>query len=172
MRYLKNVLKSFIFSHIAIKELSIESFLSNIVFFLLSNTIIIFIKIFLFGIADFNAIVRQIVFNLFFLFFEILFLFLLLKKYSNKKSFILLIAQPFLLTDFFFTFMLLINNHEILLYKLINGIINLYVIYYVFKFISVSLEKINKRKIEVYTILSVLFTKIFFIIIFVFYNGI
>lgn len=172
MNYLKNLIKSFIFSSQAIEELSKKKFIFNIIFFLVCNLIIISIKLFLIGMPDYSQLTRQIVYNLLFLFFEILFLYIFLNNTNlDKKNTFMRISQAFLITDFFFCLMILLDNNG-LQYKLINGFINIYILFYVYRFLLVTIPEINKRKLELFIILSAFLTKLFVTGLFVLYNSI
>lgn len=171
MDYLNNVIKSYAFSTKAIQELSNKKFVLNIIYFLICSFTIISVKILIISVTDYNILLRQIIYSFLFLICEIFILFMFLNKCPNKKNTIMKISQAFLTTDFFFTFMIFFRNKE-LPYKLINGIINIYILYYVYRFLIITIPEINKRKLELSIILSALLSNILVTVLFILYNSI
>ncbi len=169
MKFIRNILKSFIFGESSIRDLSETSFLYYLIILGISNLLSLNIRIFYIGIESYITFIKTLIVNVLYLIIQILSLFLLLKR-DNKRKTIKTIIQACILTNVIFSISILFYNNSVT-YKIINGIINIYCLYYIFMFLFINQIECNKKKLEVCVILSAIIAKVLSLGLLIIYNS-
>lgn len=157
MKYFLNMCKTFIFDQNAINEIAETKIKNSILVILFAEIISFSAKILIDG-NNIGNISKQIIFNFILLLLRILILFLLLHKNIALPKKILGIINANLIIGAVYCFIILVSKNSI--YSIINTVIIVYSLYYLYRFFKIVFPSVNKFILEGYIILSALIAKL------------
>ena len=157
MKYILTMIKTFIFDQTAIKEIAETKIQKSILVFLFSEIMSFCAKLLIDG-NNIGKVSKLVIFNLLILIVRIIILCFLLYRNISTSQLLLGIINANLIIGAIYCFIILIDKKNI--YSIINSIVIVYSLYYLYRFLKIIFPKVRNIILEGTVILSALIAKI------------